>query len=93
MRYPQCGYYGTLSARKAPKDLDVFTVFHLMFRLLASFLALAAAAAAREQPVDAALLPLADLKPGQRGEVWTVFSGTQPEPFTVEVKSATVMVN
>jgi len=40
---------------------------------------------AREQPVDAALLPLADLKPGQRGEVWTVFSGTQPEPFAVEV--------
>ena len=56
-----------------------------MLRSISFFLILAAAAAAREQPVDAALLPLADLKPGQHGEVWTVFSGTQPEPFSVEV--------
>lgn len=25
------------------------------------------------------------MKPGQRGEVWTVFRGTAPEPFSVEV--------
>ncbi|MBI5768196.1 MAG: hypothetical protein HZA93_10400 [Verrucomicrobia bacterium] len=37
------------------------------------------------QPADAPLLPLNELKPGQRGEVWTVFRGTQPEPFAVEV--------
>ena len=56
-----------------------------MFRLISSLLCLAALAAARAQPVDAPLLPLADLKPGQHGEVWTVFKGTQPESFTVEV--------
>lgn len=36
-------------------------------------------------PADAPLLPLADLTPGQRGEVWTVFRGTEPEPFSVVV--------
>jgi hypothetical protein len=38
-----------------------------------------------QQPVDAPLLPLGDLRPGMKGEVWTVFQGTQPEPFAVEV--------
>jgi hypothetical protein len=47
--------------------------------------ALVALAAAPGQPADAPLLPLNDLKPGQRGEVWTVFQGTKPEPFSVEV--------
>lgn len=42
-------------------------------------------AASRAQPVDAPLLALDDLKPGQHGEVWTVFKGTQPESFAVEV--------
>src|ERR1043165_4113237 len=37
------------------------------------------------QPADAPIIPLDDLQPGQRGEVWTVFRGTEPEPFTVEV--------
>ncbi|HVU34494.1 MAG TPA: SpoIVB peptidase S55 domain-containing protein [Opitutaceae bacterium] len=37
------------------------------------------------QPVNAPIIPLDELKPGMRGEVWTVFQGTQPEPFTVEV--------
>jgi len=37
------------------------------------------------QPIDAPILPLAEVKAGQVGEVWTVFAGTQPEPFTVEV--------
>ena len=36
------------------------------------------------QPVDAPAIGLDDLKPGQTG-VWTVFEGTQPEPFSVEV--------
>jgi hypothetical protein len=56
-----------------------------MLRFVFSFLTLATLAQASEQPVDAALLPLADIKAGQHGEVWTVFSGTQPEAFTVEV--------
>src|SRR6185503_17165015 len=38
-----------------------------------------------QQPVNAAIIPLDELKAGQRGEVWTVFQGTQPEPFEVEV--------
>ena len=37
------------------------------------------------QPVDAPLLPLAELQPGMKGEVWTVFKGHDPEPFTVQV--------
>lgn len=41
--------------------------------------------AVRAQPVDAPILPLNELKPGQHGEVWTVFKGTKVEPFTVEV--------
>ncbi|HWA10824.1 MAG TPA: hypothetical protein VG838_15395 [Opitutaceae bacterium] len=38
-----------------------------------------------QQPVDAPLIPLSELKPGMKGEVWTVFRGTEPEPFAVEV--------
>lgn len=42
-------------------------------------------AGASAQPADTTPIPLDDLKPGQQGEVWTVFQGTQAEPFTVEV--------
>lgn len=51
--------------------------------LLAVLVLLARTALA--QPTDAALLPLNELKPGMKGEVWTVFRGTEPEPFAVEV--------
>lgn len=34
---------------------------------------------------DAGIISVDELRPGQTGEVWTVFRGTQPEPFTVEV--------
>src|SRR6059058_6640415 len=37
------------------------------------------------QPTGASIIPLDELKPGQHGEVWTVFRGTEPEPFSVEV--------
>jgi len=37
------------------------------------------------QPTGAPILPLSEIRPGMKGEVWTVFRGTQPEPFTVEV--------
>ncbi|MEX2044445.1 MAG: SpoIVB peptidase S55 domain-containing protein [Opitutus sp.] len=36
-------------------------------------------------PRDAAVLSIDELKPGQAGEVWTVFQGTEPESFAVEV--------
>src|ERR1700722_18895514 len=37
------------------------------------------------QPVSGELMALSDIKAGQHGEVWTVFQGTKPEPFSVEV--------
>jgi hypothetical protein len=40
---------------------------------------------ASTQPVSREIYPLDQLVAGQRGEVWTVFRGTQPEPFAVEV--------
>ena len=50
-------------------------------------LCLLASAACRltAQPIQADILPLEDVKAGQQGEVWTVFQGTKPEPFAVEV--------
>ncbi len=39
----------------------------------------------RAQPANAPLLPLNDLQPGMKGEVWTVFKGSSPEPFGVQV--------
>lgn len=51
--------------------------------LFALLLCLAAMAVA--QPAGAPVLPLTELKPGATGEVWTVFRGTQPEPFKVQV--------
>jgi hypothetical protein len=52
-------------------------------KLLTLFLAAAGAASA--QPVSGDIMPLSEIKAGQRGEVWTVFEGTKPEPFAVEV--------
>jgi hypothetical protein len=37
------------------------------------------------QPQNAPLLELDALRPGMKGEVWTVFKGRDPEPFSVEV--------
>lgn len=52
-------------------------------RSLVVFVALASAVLA--QPTDASVISLDDLKAGQKGEVWTVFQGTEPEAFSVEV--------
>ena len=38
---------------------------------------------AQPGPVEA--MPLAEIRAGQHGEVWTVFQGTKPEAFAVEV--------
>jgi hypothetical protein len=57
-----------------------------MRRLTLSLVVLAALSrAVFAQPADAPIIPLDELKPGQQGVVWTVFQGTQPEPFSVEV--------
>jgi hypothetical protein len=37
------------------------------------------------QPLPGDTMPLADIRAGQHGEVWTVFQGVKPEPFAVEV--------
>jgi SpoIVB peptidase S55 len=60
---------------------------HIAAAFAASLLTCLAAAAAGLpiQPVNAPILPLADVRPGMQGQVWTVFQGTRPEPFTVEV--------
>ncbi|MEE9386813.1 MAG: SpoIVB peptidase S55 domain-containing protein [Nannocystaceae bacterium] len=31
------------------------------------------------------IMPVEDVRPGMRGEAYTVFSGTEPEPFAVEI--------
>jgi hypothetical protein len=57
-----------------------------MRRTLALVVLVAAATVGRgEQPVSAELLALSEIRAGQKGEVWTVFQGTKPEPFSVEV--------
>ncbi|MBI5693910.1 MAG: hypothetical protein HZC55_27875 [Verrucomicrobia bacterium] len=57
----------------------------LPFLLLPLAAGIAAGAVPDSPPTDAAAFPLEELKAGQRGEVWTVFRGTRPEPFAVEV--------
>jgi hypothetical protein len=37
------------------------------------------------QPQNAPVLPLDQLQPGMKGDVWTVFKGNSPEPFGVQV--------
>ncbi len=37
------------------------------------------------QPANAPLIPVNELQPGMKGEVWTVFKGHEPEPFAVQV--------
>jgi hypothetical protein len=58
-----------------------------MFRRFQPLCCLLLAGAVRlaAQPADAPSLPLAELKAGMEGKVWTVFQGRQPEPFAVEV--------
>jgi len=45
----------------------------------------ATSVAAPMPPADAPSISVDELRPGQRGQVWTVFRGTEPEPFDVEV--------
>ncbi|MEJ1972041.1 MAG: SpoIVB peptidase S55 domain-containing protein [Lacunisphaera sp.] len=54
-----------------------------LLRFPALLLLLTASLAA--QPKDAPVLPLDQLQPGMKGEVWTVFKGSAPEPFSVQV--------
>jgi len=56
-----------------------------MGRTLLTLCLLASASSLSAQPASGESFPLADLRAGQHGEVWTVFQGTKPERFTVEV--------
>ena len=56
-----------------------------MGRTLLLILAAAAAGSAAAQPASPGMMALSEVKAGQQGQVWTVFQGTKPEPFTVEV--------
>jgi len=64
--------------------------FSLILLALVSFGANLEAATAtspeplRQQPQSPEFIGLDELRPGMRGEVWTVFRGTEPEPFEVE---------
>lgn len=49
------------------------------------FLGIFVARSSASQPVTREIFPLDQLQAGQHGEVWTVFRGTEPEPFAVEV--------
>jgi hypothetical protein len=55
------------------------------FRFVCCFCTLLASVALHAQPGPAPVMTLDELQPGMKGEVWTVFQGTQPEPFHVEV--------
>jgi len=52
---------------------------------LASLLLAAVLGSRAAQPQNAAVLPVDELRPGMKGEVWTVFKGSEPEPFAVQV--------
>lgn len=52
---------------------------------LATLATINAAETTRERPTGLPTLPLAELQPGMKGEVWTVFQGYEAEPFEVEV--------
>jgi len=53
--------------------------------LLILLVAAYTARASRAQPASPGIMTLAEVRPGQQGQVWTVFQGTKPEPFAVEV--------
>jgi hypothetical protein len=56
-----------------------------MGRKLLSLCLLACGCTAAAQPLPSDIMPLSQVKAGQHGEVWTVFQGVKPEPFSVEV--------
>ena len=73
----------------APGRRGQWLPFRVLFQaaVVVAVLALGSSAwgAPPSQPIDAPTLSLAELAPGMKGEVWTVFQGTEPEPFEVEV--------
>ena len=58
------------------------SVFRFLTLLLGSLLFSVTVSA---QPIAAPLIAINELQPGMKGEVWTVFKGSNPEPFGVQV--------
>lgn len=58
---------------------------NLRFRLAGLALLLCSFVFSVAQPLNAPLIPLDELQPGMKGEVWTVFKGRSPESFGVQV--------
>ena len=48
-------------------------------------LSLTAASLERPRSGKVEIMPESELRPGMQGTVWTVFSGTEPEPVPVEI--------
>ncbi|MDR2676396.1 MAG: hypothetical protein LBC18_16425 [Opitutaceae bacterium] len=69
----------------APTRLLALLLFLPSLQPSASSLQPPASTLSAQPPAGAPILPLDDLRPGQAGEVWTVFQGGMPEPFAVEV--------
>jgi hypothetical protein len=67
--------------------MNVSRAFRCLFTLTASVLAATPPLAASDlvQPVDAPQISIDELRAGQKGVVWTVFQGTEVEPFSVEI--------
>ena len=61
--------------------LPHFVLRHRQLLVFFTFLAIPIFAV----PPVVSTLSIDELRPGQRGQVWTVFRGTEPEPFDVEV--------
>src|SRR5215210_3700869 len=64
--------------------------FALIVALTLALAVLATSAFAQNAPAtaksaDARLFPLEELRPGMKGVGWTVFAGTEPEEFGVEI--------
>lgn len=77
----------TILARKWGKACEPLAVVSMMRGIRCSLLVSCALFTRTlvAQPTHAPVIPLDELKAGQHGEVWTVFQGTKPEPFAVEV--------
>ncbi len=69
------------------RSLSRYIAFTASLLVLSATLSVPAQAqpAPRLQPSGATAISVDELKPGQRGEVWTVFRGTEPEAFAVEI--------
>jgi len=60
-------------------------VLSLLIILVATFVSARAQNATSSAVKDPRFFPVEELRPGMKGTAWTVFSGTEPEEFGVEV--------